>query len=919
MDSERQTRQERIDLQLGRAGWAIGSRRLVEELVVKTGFQTGEPEGKYRSKEFADYALFDRLGRLLAIVEAKRSSRDPLEGERQAADYADALSNQYGSAPFIFLANGDEILFWHRKLYPPRKVSGFFTEDDLERLAHLDKFGKPLTGVMPLTRIIDRAYQIEAVKTVAEQIETANRRFLLVLATGTGKTRVAVALMELLLRQERIQRILFLADRRELVKQAIGAFKEHLPGVPRAWIEGGTIDKDAQIHFATYPGMMSLYQRLSPGYYDLIIADESHRSIYAAESYGGLFDHFDAMLLGLTATPTDFIDHNTFKLFNCPDDNSPTFYYGYDEAVRDKYLVPYRPVHEARTSFQIKGLKPGELPQEVRDQIRQQNIDPDQFSFEGTDLERTVSNTGTNDAIVREFMDNAIKDAVGALPAKTIIFAVSHRHALELYKSFNRLYPDLQRRGLAKVIDSQMERAEKMLDDFKYKDFPRVAISVDMLDTGIDVPAIRNLVFAKPVFSKVKFWQMLGRGTRTWTDPVSMQEKTDFLVIDLWENFDFFHVNKDGRAGAVTEPLPARLFRLRLEKLQILSGRNAAADVEHAIGQLRTLVQALPLENINIAPHAEEIRTLTENDAPWTNMDETALLHLSRTIAPLLRFAVIGSYPELQFENLTEQLALAHLKADVDEMASLRKRITEHLSLLPKNFPEVQPHLGALTAALTDVFWQSMTMNRIMDLQMTFAPLMRFRNRRPQRPFVRLNLPDKIQQRRWIIYTTTGEGTFADTYRARVEALVRDLADNNLVLQRLQQGEELDGTDLEALAELLNGPDLFVTEERLREAYEQPSAGLADFLRHILNVAKLPSREELISQTFDEWVRRHPQLTATQLMFVRTIRKAVLQKAAITSLEALKQPPFSTIGDPEQLFNEPDITELLELIDDLTA
>ena len=919
MNLERQTRQERIDLQLGRAGWALGSKRLIEELVVKTGYLADDPEGKSYSREFADYALFDRLGRLLAIVEAKRSSRDPLEGERQAADYADALNNQYGSAPFIFLANGDEILFWHRKLYPPRKVAGFFTEDDLERLAHLDKFGKPLTGIMPLTRIIDRAYQIEAVKTVAEQIEAANRRFLLVLATGTGKTRVAVALMELLLRQERIQRILFLADRRELIKQAIGTFKEHLPGVPRAWIEGGTIDKDAQIHFATYPGMMSLYQRLSPGYYDLIIADESHRSIYAAESYGGFFDHFDAMLLGLTATPTDFIDHNTFKLFNCPDDNSPTFYYGYDEAVRDKYLVPYRPVHEARTSFQIKGLKPGELPQEVRDQIRQQNIDPDQFSFEGTDLERTVSNTGTNDAIVREFMDNAIKDAVGALPAKTIIFAVSHRHALELYKSFNRLYPDLQRRGLAKVIDSQMERAEKMLDDFKYKDFPRVAISVDMLDTGIDVPAIRNLVFAKPVFSKVKFWQMLGRGTRTWTDPVSMQEKSDFLVIDLWENFDFFQVNKDGRAGAVTEPLPARLFRLRLEKLQILSGRNAAADVEHAIGQLRTLVQALPLENINIAPHAEEIRTLAENDAPWTNMDETALHHLSRTIAPLLRFAVIGSYPELQFENLTEQLALAHLKADVDEMASLRKRITEHLSLLPKNIPEVQPHLGALTAALTDVFWQSMTMNRIMDLQMTFAPLMRFRNRRPQRPFVRLNLPDKIQQRRWIIYTTTGEGTFADTYRARVEALVRDLADNNLVLQRLQQGEELDGADLEALAELLNGPDLFVTEERLREAYEQPAAGLADFLRHILNVAKLPSREELISQTFDEWVRRHPQLTATQLMFVRTIRKAVLQKAAITSLEALKQPPFSTIGDPEQLFNEPDITELLELIDDLTA
>src|SRR5439155_13184278 len=276
---------------------------------------------------------------------------------------------------------------------------------------------------------------------------------------------------------------------------------------------------------------MTIYQQLSPGYYDLIIADESHRSIYGNESYGGIFDRFDAMLLGLTATPTDFLDHNTFQLFECADD-SPTFFYGYDEAVRDKYLVPYRPVHVARTTFQIEGLKPGELPEEVKRQLASQGIEPEQYSFEGSELERRVTITGTNDAIVREFVDHAIKDAVGTLPAKTIIFAVSHKHALELYKSFNRLYPDLQRQGLAKVIDSQMERAEKTLDDFKNKDFPRVAISVDMLDTGIDVPSLRNLVFAKPIFSKVKFWQMLGRGTRTWTDPVSGQKKADFLVID---------------------------------------------------------------------------------------------------------------------------------------------------------------------------------------------------------------------------------------------------------------------------------------------------------------------------------------------------------------------------------------------------
>jgi type I restriction enzyme R subunit len=920
MNSERQTRQEKIDLQLGRAGWAVGSRRLIEEFLIETTFVVRYPDDVYRdTNEFADYALLDRLGRLLAIVEAKRSSRDPLEGERQAADYADALRAKHGTDPFVFLANGDEIWFWHRNLYPPRKVSGFFTEEDLLRLAHLDKFGKPLTGAMPLERIIDRAYQIEAVKTIAERIEAARRRFLMVLATGTGKTRVAVALVELLQRQERIQRVLFLADRRELVKQALGAFKEHLPGSPRSWIEGGAIDKDAQIHFATYPGMMSLYQRLSPGYYDLIIADESHRSIYEKKSYGGIFDHFDSMLLGLTATPTDFLDHNTFKLFDCLDD-SPTFYYGYDEAVRDKYLVPYRPVHVARTGFQIEGLKPGELPAEVSQQVREQGVDPDQFSFEGSELERKVTNTGTNDAIVQEFIDNAINDAaVGTLPAKTIIFAVSHKHALELYKSFNRLYPDLQRKGLAKVIDSQMERAEKTLDDFKNKNFPRVAISVDMLDTGIDVPPIRNLVFAKPVFSKVKFWQMLGRGTRTWTDPVSGQKKADFLVIDHWDNFDYFQVNKDGRTGTVSEPLPSRLFRLRLEKLQILVGRNDTPSVTHTVRQLRDLVGTLPMENINIAPHAEEIQLLSNSDESWHSLTDENTTHLSHTIAPLLRFSMAGSYPELQFENQSEQLALAYLRADTGEIEKLRECITEHLSLLPTNIPEVRPHLKALADAQTDAFWGNLSCPRIMQLQETFAPLMRFRNRRPPGIFVRLSLPDQIKRRHWIIYGPSGEGAFAETYRAQVEALVKDLAGDNPALQRLQRGEELTTDDIEALAAALNGPDLFVTEERLREAYHQPKASFADFLRHILNISTLPSREQSISQAFDDWVCQHPQLTATQLMFVRTLRKAVMQKATVTSLEALRKPPFSTIGDPEQLFKQSELSELFELITAIAA
>lgn len=780
----------------------------------------------------------------------------------------------------------------------------------------MDRFREPLSNAIVDARIVDRGYQIEVVKTVAERIQAAYRKFLLVLATGTGKTRVAIALVELLRRHKWIQRVLFLADRRELVKQALGSFKDHLPDVPRAWIEGGEIDKEARIHAATYPGMMGLYQKLSPGYYDLIIADESHRSIY--HRYKAILDHFDSIQLGLTATPTDFIDHNTFELFSC-DEGAPTCYYGYDEAIRDHYLVPYRPVHVAKTNFQVQGLQPGELPAEVSEQVRQQGIDPDDFSFEGTDLERSVTNTGTNDAMVREFMDQSIKDAVGTLPAKTIIFAVSHNHALELYKSFNRLYPDLQRRGLAKIIDSHMERAEKTLGEFKNNDFPRVAISVDMLDTGIDVPSIRNLVFAKPVFSKVKFWQMIGRGTRKWTDPVSGEEKTDFLIIDHWDNFAYFQVNNDGRAGSIAEPLPTRLFRLRLEKLQILRGRSESVPADATLKQLQEMLGSLPLINVNVAPHAEEIRTFISDVSPWSPLDDAKVRHLSQTIAPLLRFSLAGTFAELQFENLTEQLALAHLKADAGEIKRLRERLEENLRLLPPDLPEVRPHREALAFALSAGFWQHLDYARIMTLQQTFAPLMRFRSRREGGQMVRLNLPDSVTQRHWIVFGPGGEGAFAENYRAQVEALVLSLAEDNPALQKLKSGHALTDDELEAVARMLGGPDLFVSESRLREAFDQPQAGLADFLRHMLGISKLPSREAKISEAFDAWVHRHPQLSATQLMFIRTLRRAVLQRAELKTVENLRQPPFNSIGDPEQLFTPDDLREVLQLAETLAA
>ncbi len=914
--TEKQTRQHLITEQLIRAGWTGNHCKMIEEVALNPNVEESQ-SGYGSSTEFADYVLYDRGERPIAVVEAKRTSRSPIEGERQASDYADRIRETHGVDPFIFLANGNEIWFWHRRLYPPRKVSGFYTLEDLERIAFQDRYHETLEDGIVAERIVNRPYQVQAVKAVAERLTAGHRKFLLVMATGTGKTRTAIALVEFLLRRKWAQRVLFLADRRELVKQALDAFKEHLPDIPRARAETGEIDPGARVVVATYPGMMQTYAKLSPGYFDLIFADESHRSIY--QRYRTIIDHFDAIQIGLTATPTDFIDHNTFELFNC-DDGLPTLYYGYEEATSDGHLVPYRPIHAAKTKFQIQGLKPGQLPEEVQRQLEAQGIDASELSFEGSDLERRVTNTGTNDALVREFMDVCIKDlAVGTLPAKSIIFAVSHRHALEIYQSFNRLYPDLQRRGLARIIDSHMERVEKTLDDFKTRDFPRVAISVDMLDTGIDIPSLRNLVFAKPVFSYVKFWQMIGRGTRLWTDPVSGRRKEDFLIIDHWDNFAYFQVNQEGKeGGAETEPFPTRLFRLRLEKMQILAGRTTEADSDFACAQLQHMLADVPLENINVAPHADELRALCAATEAWQPLCDEKVSHLSAAIAPLLRFSTATNYSTLQFENLTEQLALAHLKGDVGEVERLRTRVVENIRLLPGDLPEIRAVEPQRAFVLSPGFWEHLDYARIMDMQETFAPLMRLRARRESGEMIRLTLPDEILSRHWIVFGPAGEGAFVESYREQAEAFIRDLAEEAPALQKLRSGQDLTPDELDAISRLLNSSDLFLTEARLRRAFEQPEASLADILRHILGLSHLPSREESICRAFDQWIAEHPGLNATQLMFLRTVRQMVLNHARLTT-RTLEQAPFSRIGDAHRLFSDKELEEILSFANQYAA
>jgi len=728
------------------------------------------------------------------------------------------------------------------------------------------------------------------------------------MATGTGKTRTTIALVDTLLRSKRAQRVLFLADRRELVRQAMSEFKSHLPNESLARIESGETS-GARIQFATYPSMMQVYSRLSVGYYDLIVADESHRSIY--QRYKAIFDHFDAIQLGLTATPTDYIDHNTFELFDCGD-GAPSYYYSYEQAIADRNLVNYR-VLDAQTNFQLKGIQGDALPEPLQQMARDQGVEIDELNFDGTDIEKGVINQGTNDAMVREFMDKSRKDARG-LPNKSIIFAVSHAHAKRLYESFNRLYPELQRQGMAEIIDSHMERADATLDDFKFRTMPRVAISVDMLDTGVDVPAIQNLVFAKPVFSKVKFWQMIGRGTRLHTDKATGEVKKDFLVIDHWKNFAYFKLKPDGEVDHPSEPLPVRLFRLRLEVWQLLHGREPGAQSTlDAIATLQTMLQALPRQSINVRPHWDELDTLARQ---WPTPSPSTLEDLSKTIAPLLRLAPLAGLDELQFRVWCERLTIGWLKGAANEQATVRERIQTAIASLADNIPDVQRVAEQRAWAQSPSFWQHLDMGRLATLQAVFAPLMRYRTSAPIHT-VEINLPDSITQRSWIIYGPTGEGAFAESYRQQVEALVRRLADQLPELAKLRSGEDLSDEELERIGTMLNQADLFVTEDNLRKAFEAPAASLADFLRHMLcEGVQLPNREQRINAAFDAFIASHGYLRANQLNFLRAVKAAVQSYGRIT-LAALNEPPLSRVGRVESLFPSQDINELIALTNQL--
>jgi type I restriction enzyme R subunit len=929
--SEAQTRSELIDQQLGLSGWNVkDSTQVVEEFDIVTTLPevVSQPRTPYEGHQFSDYVLLGKDRKPLAVIEAKKTSRDAAIGREQAKQYCYNIQKQLGSElPFCFYTNGHELYFWDLENAPPRKVMGFPTRDDLERFAYIRRNRKPLTQEFINTSIAGRDYQIRAIRSVLEGIEQKKRDFLLVMATGTGKTRTCIAMVDALMRAGHAERVLFLVDRIALRDQALAAFKEHMPNEPR-WPNVGEklIATDRRIYVATYPTMLNIIrdgiQHLSPHFFDFIVVDESHRSIY--NTFGEVLDYFKAITLGLTATPTDIIDHNTFQLFHC-EDGIPTFAYTYEEAVNNvpPYLCTFQ-VMKIQTKFQMEGISKRTISLEDQKKLILQGKEVEEINFEGTQLEKQVVNKGTNILIVREFMEEAIKDANGVLPGKTIFFCASKPHARRMEEIFDKLYPQYHGE-FAKVLVSDDPRVYGkggLLDQFTNNDMPRVAISVDMLDTGIDVREIVNLVFAKPVYSYTKFWQMVGRGTRlleTSKPKPWCIEKDVFLILDCWDNFEYFKLNPKGKELKQQLPLPMRLVGLRLDKIEKANDSGQGDIAMREIGKLRRQIAALPKKSV-VIKDAVAVLTRLEDENFWISLSHDRLEFLRAEIKPLFRTVSEVDFKAMRFERDLVEYSLEVLNDNKERADTLKSGIVEQISELPLSVSFVKQKEALIRAAQTSHFWIKADEDAFDNMVTNLGPLMKFREQSTGQEQVHLDLADELHKKEWVEFGPQHEAASITHYREMVEALIAELTEHNFVLQKIKNGETVSAIEANELADLLHEEHPHITEDLLRQVYKNRKAGLIQFIRHILGIAVLKSFPDEVGVAFDRFMRAHTTLSSRQMEFLNLLKNFIIEREKVEKKDLINAP--FTVIHPQGIrgvFSPGEINEILQLTERLAA
>jgi type I restriction enzyme R subunit len=907
--SEERTRKEMIDPQLEKAGWYLRDHSKVKIEIPVDGYDAEPWNG------VTDYCLYRENGEVLAVVEAKKTVVDVRLAEAQLEYYVREIEKHQSFRPFGFLANGYDIYFVEVGFAAKRLVNGFFTRQDLENQLFIRQNGKPLGAIEINNTIVDRAYQHEAIRRVSEAFEKGKRKALIVMATGTGKTRTIMGLIDVFMRANQARRILFVADRDELVKQAKSdGFEQFLPNEPCTRLYSWDVDTSKRLYAVTLQTLSNIFEQFSPAFFDLIIFDEVHRSIF--NRYSEILQYFDGRMIGLTATPASYIDRDTFEAFGCHDDK-PTYLYTYEQAIKEKYLVDYN-LYAAQTRFQREGLHAANLTEEERNLLIQHGLDPDEINYEGTELEQQVTVTDMLRRQWQEIMDVVYKDSSGQYPGKTIVFAMTQKHALRLEEAFNQVFPQFP--GMARVITYKSNYRSTYLKAFKKEDQPRIAISVDMLDTGVDIPEVTNLVFMKPVGSPIKLQQMIGRGTRIQAACRKLEllpnfEKKEFLIIDFWEN----NFSRDAKeAPDNTTPVMVRVFNTRLNLLETYLDDQQNPECQGVIRDLRLMIARIPTESLLVKRLMPEIEDVWQ-DGFWNYLLISSIKKLREKVGPHLRYAADVDVAAETFISKMERLKLARRTGkDTSEIA---QSLAEDVMRLSENI--LDKRQIDLRRKCIPPTLEKASFNELNEIRDGLAREMKNKSSRED-PLVIDYLRDFIAVRGYIMLTKRGEQMYVEEYRRLVEKRILDLVASHPTVQAIQRGESVTDEQLleleRALHRELGEGDLEVSSENIRKAYGglKVDSFLA-FARQVLELDALPDYHDVVQRQFESYITQH-QYNADQIRFLRAVQSVFLEKRKLETAD-LYEPPLTNFGADavEKWFSEKEVTEMVEFANRLVV
>lgn len=918
--TEFQTRKKYIDVDLKELGWKFEG----QDADVWEEYQVDDMMGIPGQTGFVDYVLFGKDGLPLAVIEAKRTSKDPNIGRKQAVLYADCLERKFRRRPVMLTTNGFDTYYWDDKTSPQRKVSGLFSKNDYQKLINRRSEKKNLSEIVIDDRITDRYYQKEAIRAVCDHIENGFRKNLLVMATGTGKTRTASSLTDVLSRGNFVTNVLFLADRTALVKQAKDDFKNYLPHMSLCNLCSNKDERNARIVFSTYPTMLNAIddcksedgtKLFTPAHFDLIIVDESHRSIF--KKYRAIFEYFDAITVGLTATPKTDVDRNTYDFFEM-ENGVPTYAYDYETAVEeDHVLVPYYN-YEVKTKFLDEGITYDDLSEEDKQRYEEDFAEDDYIPdfIPSEKLNKFVFNELTVDQVLQDLMERGIKVAGGDLLGKTIIFAQNKRHAEFILERFNKLYPQYKGTFAQRVICDDAY-AQTIIDDFKVPDKePRIAVSVDMMDTGIDVPECVNLVFFKKVRSKTKFWQMIGRGTRLAPDLECFDQidgayigKRRFLIFDYCGNFEFFRTKPNGYEGKETKTLSENIFG---KKIQIASSLQSASFADEPyqewrksiVSECHGQVERLSTDIISVRLKREFVEKYKKPEA-FDSLSEGDKGELIDLIAPLVFMDDDDEYAK-RFDNFMYGMMLLFIEGKPSFRQAKKQLCEIALALEHKvSVPQVKEKLPEITIINTDTYWASNDVLRFEKTRKELRDLIKFlAGGEPKKPIITRLTDPVIDQQEGVRLDSAYD--FED-YKLKVNRYIAENG-NSIAIHKLTHNIPLTAADYSELQRVF-------TQELGTQADYQREYGDTPFGLLIRKIAKLDHNAAM--EAFSAFIN-DASLNQKQIAFFHKIINHVEKNGYMEDIKELQKPPFDKPVSFIKLFDAKRRVEIMKTIQSIT-